>query len=264
MGFAALSGVLQLTLAVFPSFEALSAPMLVALLLTSLLYGVAKSLPPVRVNREFENPHFSVAVRIGDVFSEPESIVIGFTDVFDTSTDFGEVISPRSVQGQFLEICYQGDVARLDSELDAALDATHSTGVEGIGAKPKGKRVRYPIGTVAALRQGEFRYYCLAYSRMSNSLVARSSVDSLWRALNGLWESVEENGSRDRLAMPVIGGDLARVDSLDHETLVKMVILSFVARSRKSVISRELTIVIHPRNAGRVDMCEIEAFILAL
>ena len=64
--------------------------------------------------------------------------------------------------------------------------------------------------------------------------------------------------------MPVIGSDLARVDNLDYESIVKMLTLSFVARSRKSIITRELTLIIHPRDYDRIDMNEIAAFLNSL
>lgn len=64
--------------------------------------------------------------------------------------------------------------------------------------------------------------------------------------------------------MPVLGGDLARIDNVDHETLIKLIILSFVARSRRSVISSELTIVVHPENLDKVDMAEVQAFMASL
>ncbi|WP_405873036.1 macro domain-containing protein [Streptomyces sp. NBC_00005] len=205
-----------------------------------------------------------VTVKVGDLFSEGADLIVGFTDVFDTTTNGGDIISPRSVQGQLLSNVFGGDEGSLEGALEAALRNHQVSFVESEEAKPRGKRKRYPIGTVAVLVRQSVKYYCVAYSRMGNNLTAQSSVNNLWNCLGGTWGAVAEHGHLNPVAIPVLGSDLARVDNLDHESLIKMVILSFVARSREGVVSRELTVVVHPDNVEYVNLNEVRAFLYSL
>jgi hypothetical protein len=262
VAFAALSGVAQLMLAFFPPLQKHAFAILGIISTLSLTWGVTRSSPPVSVMRKFDRPDFSVRIERGDIFSQSGSVVIGFTDVFDT--DIESAISRRSVQGQFLDKIFSGDVVRLDNALAESLRFADPESHEDPERKRHGKLYRYPIGTVAVIREQGNIFYCLAYSKMEPSMVAQSSIDNVWKSLTSLWESVYENGERGDLSIPVIGGDLARIDSIDHETLIKLIIISFVARSRKSVVASELSIVVTPDNMDRVDMNEISAFLNAI
>ncbi|MEU0254938.1 macro domain-containing protein [Streptomyces sp. NPDC006184] len=262
VAFAALSGVAQLVLAFFPPVQRHAFAILGLIAAGSLIWGFFCSSPPVSIRRKFDRPDFTVRVERGDIFSQAGSVVIGFTDVFDTDID--SAISRRSVQGQFLDRVFSGDVVRLDNALAESLRLIDPESREDPERKRYGKLERYPIGTVAVIREQGKVFYCLAYSKMEPSMVAQSSIDSLWGSLTSLWESVHENGERGVLSIPVIGGDLARIDSVDHETLIKLIIISFVARSRKSVVASELSITVTPNNMSRVDMNEISAFLAAI
>lgn len=264
VSFTALAGLIQLVLAVRPASLLQGGRVILAISIFSILWAFANSMPRRMVSRDFTRPNFRITVKVGDLFSEEADLVIGFTDVFDTSTDGGDIISPRSVQAQLLSRVYSGDEEGLDDALEDALRNHRVSFIESASAKPRGKRKRYPIGTVAVLSRQTAKYYCVAYSRMSNSLSAQSSVDNLWNCLSGTWGSVAENGHLRPLAIPVLGSDLARVDNLDHESLIKMVILSFVARSREATVSRKLTIVVHPDNFETVDLAEVRAFLYSL
>jgi hypothetical protein len=263
VAFAALAGGVQLVVAVRPSAYLQGAWVIAVLLLASSLWAVVRSVPKRSVTREFTHPGFSVTVKVGDLFAEDVSLVIGFTDVYDTSLEAG-VISPRSVQAQLLKEVYGGDARALDSDLEIALQRSRAQSIESELDKPLGKRVRYPIGTVAVVSRADRKIYCVAYSRMSNDLVARSSVDNLWRSLGELWSAIASHGQLGGVAMPILGSDLARIGNLGRESLLKVILLSFVARSREGVMARSLTVLIHPRDAEDIDMHDLQAFLASL
>ncbi|WP_143145001.1 macro domain-containing protein [Streptomyces humi] len=230
----------------------------------SCLWALMRSAPRQSIGRHFKQPDFSVTVKVGDLFAEQSDLIIGFTDVFDTSTEAGDIIAPRSVQAQFLDKVFSGDASALDAALEVALSGAAIRESESEVSKPRGKRDRYPLGTVAVVAKGANRYYCVAYSHMSNDLVARSSVDYLWQGLSSVWSAVASSGQLQPVAVPVLGSDLARVGSLGRESLIKMIILSFVASSRVSLISRKLTVVVHPSGADEVNLSEVQAFLGSL
>jgi hypothetical protein len=216
------------------------------------------------VSRHFGRPDITISVEVGDLFEQEAHLVVGFNDVFDTDTSDGIIISPTSVQGQFLERIYANDPNRLDADLANALRGVKVEATERRSVKQLGKLKRYPIGTVAVLGGSSRRFFCLAYSKMQNNLIAKSNVDFLWQSLSSLWDAVFLQGQRGTVAIPIVGSELARISCLDRESLLRMILLSYVARSREEPVSKELVVVIHPRDFAHINMLEVEAFLRTL
>jgi len=99
---------------------------------------------------------------------------------------------------------------------------------------------------------------------MGDNLVAKSSIDDLWRSLGLLWDEVYRHGQRNTVVMPIIGSELARIHCVDRESLIRTILLSFVARSREQLLCKELVVVVYPGDATKVNMLEIAAFMRTL
>ncbi|SDT15899.1 macro domain-containing protein [Actinoplanes derwentensis] len=245
----------------------LGAPVALAVVapaLPGVLWALAGTYAGWAPGHRLHRPEVTVTFRVGDLFDEDAHLVVGFTDTFDTSVTGDRIINSASVQGQLLTRLFDGDQRRLDRELAQALARHTPTGSERRDAKRLGKLVRYPLGTVAVLGAPDRHVFATAYSRMGNDLVPQSGVDDLWRSLSALWDAVYERGQRAPLAMPVVGSGAARIDQLSPQSLLKLVLISFVARSRQSLICRELRIVVHPGDLGAIDLPEIRRFLKGL
>lgn len=229
-----------------------------------LVWGLVRARPMPRVRQEFRHPDMAVVVEEGDLFEQGAHLVVGFCDTFDTDPAGGVLINESSVQAQLLLRRYQGDVRRLDAELSAALGGIAPVAREEREHKPLGKTDRYPIGTVAVLGERPRLVFASAYSHLGNDYVANSSVQELWFSLNRLWDAVHRHAQRECVAMPLIGSGLARMDYLDQESLLRLILLSFVARSREGAICRELRVVVRPADLGRINMPEVAAFLRTL
>lgn len=227
----------------------------------SLAYGVWRARPAASVTRDLDRGRCRIEVVPGDLFEQADAhLVIGFTDVFDTDVDDGRIVEESSVQGQFLRRVYLGDVAALDADLDKALAGEPFTTT----GKALGKTRRYPVGTIATLGEPGRLFFCAGYSEMGPNLVARSSADMLWLSLSRLWSEVHDRGQRRPLAMPIVGATLARVDALDREALLRLILLSFVAASRERLLTSRLRIVVRPAEFGRLNRGELQAFLDSL
>jgi hypothetical protein len=169
-----------------------------------------------------------------------------------------DIIKANSIQGQFLTHVYNDDRAQLDSDLENALQGVHWTPAP---KKSQGKNRRYPIGTVATLTRGTKKYFCLAYSCMGNNLKAKSDRKKLAASLEVLWEEVRLKGQREKVAMAVLGSDLARIGIASHATYIKLIASSFIFASREETITQELVIVIHPSNLELVNLLELDDFL---
>ncbi|MFC1409600.1 macro domain-containing protein [Streptacidiphilus sp. N1-12] len=262
--FGLLSGAAQLYLTFWPDSPLPRGPGLLAITGLTLLSAILRSLPRNRISREFSHPDFTVTVEVGDLFEHRSHLVVGFSDTFDTDVSGDLLVARRSVQGQLLTRVYGGDTAVLDTALDAALAQVTPVGTEARADKPDGKLVRYPLGTVAVLSESGRRIFCSAYGRMGNDLVVNSGTEQLWHSLTRIWDAHHVHGQRGPTAMPIVGSDLARINSMDRGSLLKLILLSFVSRSRDGVVSSALTIVVHPRDYYRIDMLELDVFLRAL
>jgi hypothetical protein len=196
----------------------------------------------------------TVVIVAGDLFAERDAhLVVGFTDTFDTDTDGDLVINGRSMQATAMRELFGGDRTTLDRQLRSALRKVTPESREARPAK-RGKLVRYPLGTVAVLRPDHRRLFAVAYSRMGNDLVARSTLPDLTRSLDNLWEAVRLHGQLRPIAMPLVGSGLSRIDGAGPDDLLRLVIKSYEDKSRSARISPELRIVLRPEDLERVDI----------
>ena len=96
---------------------------------------------------------------------------------------------------------------------------------------------------------------------MGNNLKAQSDVKRLSTSLEMLWEEIRLKGQRDKVAMAVLGSDLARIINTSHSDLIKLIVSSFILASREQPITQELVIVIHQSNLEKVNMNELDDFL---
>ncbi|MFJ8054705.1 macro domain-containing protein [Streptomyces sp. NPDC096142] len=196
----------------------------------------------------------------GDLFEQTDcNLVVGFTDTFDTETEQDIVISRDSVQSQLVDRLFGGRRRLLDEQLKAGLRSVRAVGTESVRAKPRGRRVRYPVGTTVAVPVDGRRIFAVAYSRLGNDLVARSGNEDLRVSLDRLWASVAVNGLFRPVAVPLIGSGLARVTDLDRGQLVGLIVDSFIAACRlHPALTPELRIVIRPEDLASTDLSPVE------
>lgn len=204
-----------------------------------------------------------VVVVCGDLFEQEDAnLVAGFTDTFDTEIDQDVVISRSSIQGQLVERLFGGRGELLDAELERALRSVPVVERERSRDKPRGRRLRYPIGTTVAVPHGRRQVFATAYSRLGNDMVARSRPEYLGLALERLWESVALHGRYRPVAVPMLGSGLARIVDLDRGRLAKLIVESFVrACLGGTPVASELRIVVHPDDLRRTDLLELERFL---
>lgn len=229
----------------------------VGLVFASMVVAIAKNIPRTSLSRSFSSPDYTIEIKVGNLFDQPEHLVIGLNDVFDT--ELGEIIKQSSVQGQFLDRIYSGDRARLDYEIDAALQPLQDKAQEDLDKK-RGKQWRYPIGTTLVLGVEGRRFFLSAYGRMGNDLRVKSTVDYIWLSLTKLWQQVRLRGHGKGVSIPIIGSDLART-GLSRMALAKLIMLSFAIAAKEGFVANRLTIMIRPEDISSVDLAELQDFL---
>ena len=217
------------------------------------------------LRREFPGLRVELVVRRGDLFDQDDAnLAIGFGDTFDTATEGDAIVSRGSVQGQLLERVYGGDRKRLDAELTRGLQGVKLIALESSQAKPRGKRRRFPVGTVVPLPLDGRRVFAFAHCRQDLDLVTHSTPEELRLALEQVWASVRQHGLLKPVAIPLAGAGLARVADLTREQLMIMIIDTFVKSCRDLRCTPELRIVLRPSDMERIRISDVARFVEAL
>jgi len=241
----------------FPNQLSLGWPGYFSLVLVSLALAIAYRFPRGSFSGKLSSPDSVVEIKVGDLFNERGHLVIGTNDVFDT--ELGDVIKPTSVQGQFLTRIYNSDIIKLDEDIEIAL-GPHKQDRREESQKTRGKRWRYPIGTTIAIGPLNSRYFLTAYGYMGNDLKCTSDAHSIWLSLSQLWDEVRINGQGTKVATPILGSDMART-GLPRTTLIKIIVISFIAASKKELVSKKLTVVVHPDDLSFINLYDLREFL---
>ena len=217
------------------------------------------------LRREFPGLQVEVVIRRGDLFGQDDAnLVVGFGDTFDTDTDNDAIISRESTQGQLLERVYGGDRKRLDADITRALNGVKPIAVESPQVKPKGKRRRYPVGTVAPLPLDRRRVFGVVHCRQNLDLMTHSTAAELRLALERVWSSARLHGLLKPVAIYLIGSGLSRVSELTREQLLIMIIDTFLKSSADGRCAPELRIMLRASELERIRISDVARFAEAL
>lgn len=218
------------------------------------------------LHRDFPRLRSTVVINRGDLFEQHDAnLVVGFTDTFDVAVGRDNVISRESVQGQLLERLYGGRAEVLDHELRRGLRAARPVSREARRDKPRGKLLRYPIGTAVPIVLDGRRIFATAYSHLGNDLVARSSGEDLRSSLQQLWFAVAQHGMYKPIAVPLLGAGLSRIMDLERVDLLQLIIDSFLQGCRDhAALAPELRIMLRPEDLERTPMEPLVDFVQSL
>ncbi len=197
-----------------------------------------------------------------DIFTfNKGSIVIPVNDVFDTNP--GEIISSNSIQGQFTQQIYRGNISQLDSEISAKIEPYEKYAVYDED-KRYGKNRRFPLGTVIELGNNP-KYLLVVVAKMDSyaKKVRKVTTDDLWKILSGIWEYNRQKNSLSDIILPIIGTGHGRITS-NALTVTKMILLSFYSKSKEEKIASKITLVAKNDKFGKHSLYELQDFLATL
>lgn len=228
--------------------------------LLAVAIALVKGRPVKSTKQRLSNIDTFIEITVKDIFKLKDPVVIGASTDFDTSIQ-DDIIDENSVMGQFIKNDYKGSVSRLDHDLGFALQGESYENI-GEDKKPKGKRKRFPMGTVATIDGGSRKAYLVAMSTINEHGIASSTVDDIMDALPMLWEFIRTRGHIGSIAIPVLGTKYSRIN-VSHEKIIHEIIKSFVAACDTGRFCENLTIVIYPKDfkRGSIDLYRLSQFL---
>lgn len=242
-----------------PKFAAVARCYWWLFVVTGLVAGLWRAWPRLSVRAPVVGTDALVEIRICDVFSQQGAVVVGSSTTFDTTMDDG-TISSKSVQGQYTQH-YADSVEDLDRQL---MDSLAGIPAENLGRQVKsyGKKMKYPVGTVASVTCNRKRAYFVAIATFNQHKVASSRTQDILDSLPRLWEFVRNRGGLHPISIPVLGSGFSRVQA-KREELIREIVKSFVAASQIGRFCERLTISVAPRDYrdGHIDLPALGRFL---
>lgn len=228
-----------------------------ALIILSIICASIWNWPRTVIKYRFKHNDLTIRVLKGNVLSADTNIVIGVCDTFDT--EIGRIIKDNSLQGQFQREIFHSDAVALDAQLEKLLEPEKRLAIYDPD-KPRGKKLRFPVGTTVPLQQGK-QFFLLVYSTMGNDLsCVPTPASDITAALFKLWDCVRRYGQNDTVSVPIFGSGPAR-SGLSRTTLVKMIMLTFCTSHASKPITKGLDIYVHPSDMEHIDFSAINLFL---
>ena len=209
-------------------------------------------------------PQTTIRIIPGDLFDSGDNLVIGMPDTFDTES---HIIAKSSVHGAFQSRVYGGDIAVIDAELNEALLGNSNYQDIPKELRSNGKRRAYELGTVALLRRGGKRYFCVACTKMSRDTTHRVSGDvvGLWMTLGALWTEVRNHVNNEPICMPVMSTQFFGTSHiLPMHDAIRLLVLSYLLATREERVTSQLDIVVREDAYANLDLIELQAFLNSL
>jgi hypothetical protein len=223
----------------------------------SLVYALWH-VRPQAVSQEY-GQGYSVDVVVGDLFKQQGNSLIGMTDTFDV--EIPNIIQRGSIQGQFLERIWNGDVEDLKRRIAEGLNSCVPVGDI---TKP-GNTKRYPIGTVLPIHSTSGAiYFCVAYSKMDENNKAQAHIEEITHSLFEVWESTDRCGNGSPIFVPLIGQGQSRIAEMGPEAAIRLIAMTFVLRSNRLRVANSLKIVLRPEDVKKINLREFAAFLRTL
>jgi hypothetical protein len=232
------------TLKVF-SKETLPLWYLIPLTFIGILVVIITRRPVKKIIYKYPGQDLKIEVRIDNLFDISGQKVISTNTTFDTDIA-GGIISPHSLQGQFTEKFFPGNMPALDAELARGLQGLPTTQVQ----KQSGKTDRYDFGTTVKLNLAGQFFYWFAMADLNNSNTAKTTLRNVHQALDGLWEFIETKGEKLTTVIPLIGSGLGRLTT-SRKKLIAIIAQSFINASENQIFSEKLVIVVHPTDVEK-------------
>ena len=245
--FLAALGTVSLVLGLLDTFrlvpkETLPSRLFYVAIAIAAVWVVYNRRPIKRMRFKPRHKDLCFEVKFGDLLDSKEDIIVSSNTTFDTAISGGP-ISPKSLQGQVLLRFFEGNTEDLDRQIKASL-----VGLEFTDAVSPGKRKRYPLGTVAKVKAHNKNFYFVAMADLNEHGNAKSDIDGVHKALDGVWSFIASRGDFSDIAIPVIGTGRGRL-KIFQQKMIEIIAQSFADASKDRVFARKLAIVVHPDDA---------------
>lgn len=229
----------------------LKKPLIYFCVLLFIFVGVIiKDRPKTTFKSKIRDKDNFIEVKVGDAFKNSGALIVPFNNQFDTRL-CGNVKKADSLQNKLIQDYYNGKSEHLDIDIKK----------QNIDFSKE-----YEIGKTIEIENGGKRFYLLVNSHKLENCRVKASIDDLIIALNGVWDFLANDTSRNKIVtIPLLNTGHGRDPSLTKMKTVKDIIHSYIEASKNINICEKLVISISEADIDKklIDLDELEEYLEA-
>ncbi|MFS4429664.1 macro domain-containing protein [Chryseobacterium sp. S90] len=203
----------------------------------------------------------TVNIKCGDLFSEPGLKTIPFNEFFDTIVD-DKIISNSSLNGIFINRFFQNKIADLDNFLINNSDNSDIVDSQYRRASG-GKNVKFKLSTIFVYQD----FIITAFSKFDEHNRATLTMPEYIEFLINFWDRVNRVYAQKNVSVPIFGSGITRIKehkNIGDEDLLKIMLWTFRLSEMKFAYPAKLTIVIHEKKIGQINLFNLKSMELGL
>lgn len=204
------------------------------------IYALIRNYNEIKAIKCKTNSDFELEIKIGNIYKEKGSLIIGSGSTFDTSCN----VSKNSLIGKFIKKYYKNKTEHLDNIIKKSLNRYSYVNLED---GRKGKKKRYKLGTVAQVPfKNNRRAYLLALNDTNIDGNAEAlPFSKLEEILNELWRYIPKHklDFDEQIVIPLLGTKFCGINKSKKE-IINLILKTFANHSKENNICKKLTIVI--------------------
>ena len=196
-----------------------------------------------------------VNVYYDDLFQSKGIIVIPVNDYFDTIVD-DRIISSNTIHGKFINKFFKDNEKDLKQKINKSLSSTEV--IETNLNRKQGNKKRYPLGTIAIVKQEEKTFFLLALTRFNDNHRAEITKSEYQRIIMDLFDFTEQHSQGFKINLPLIGNGHSGVE-LSEQKLLEFILFSITLNDKLTLLNG-VDIILYKDVKDKIDLNKISYY----
>jgi len=194
-------------------------------------------------------------VYYNDLFQSKGIIVIPVNDYFDTIVD-DKIISSNTIHGKFINKFFKDNEKELKQKINKSLSSIEA--IETNLSRKQGNKKRYPLGTVAIVKQVDKTFFLLALTKFNANHRAEITKSEYQRVIMQLFDFTEQHSQGFKINIPLIGNGHSGTE-LSEQKLLEFILFSITLHD-KLTLSNGVDIILHKDVKDKIDLNKINYY----
>ena len=196
-----------------------------------------------------------VNIYYNDLFQSKGIIVIPVNDYFDTIVD-DKIISSNTIHGKFINKFFKDNEKELKREINKSLSNIQV--IETNLNRKQGNKKRYPLGTVAIVKQEDKTFFLLALTRFNNNHRAEITKSEYQRIIIDLFDFAEQHSQGFKINLPLIGNGHSGVE-LSEQKILEFILFSITLNDKLTLVNG-VDIILYKDVKNKIDLNKINYY----
>ncbi len=194
-------------------------------------------------------------VYYGDLFKAKGIIVIPVNEYFDTIVN-DKIISSNTLHGKFIKSFFNNNETELKEQITKSLSKIEPINTNM--SRRYGNKKRYPLGTVAIVKQKDKTFFLLALTRFNDNYRAEITKSEYQRVIMDLFDFMEQYSQGFKINMPLIGNGHSGVE-LSEQKLLEFILFSITLNDKLTLLNG-IDIILYKDVKDKIDLNKINYY----